>query len=48
VSFLKYSNNFFIISHIPSNMLEINVYSIIDSKMFGVTFGVNFFLVVVK
>ncbi len=25
-------------------MLEINVYSIIDSKVFGVTFGVSFLL----
>jgi hypothetical protein len=28
-------------------MLEINVYSIIDSKMFSVTFGVDFLLHVV-
>ncbi len=28
-------------------MLEINVYSIIDSKMFSVTFGVNFLLLIV-
>jgi hypothetical protein len=29
-------------------MLEINVYSIIHSKVFGVTFGVNFFLPIVE
>jgi hypothetical protein len=27
-------------------MFEINVYSIIDSKVFGVTFGVNFLSIV--
>jgi hypothetical protein len=27
-------------------MLEINVYSIIDSKVFGVKFGVNFLLAI--
>ncbi len=29
-------------------MLESNVHSIIDAKMFGVTFGVNFFLPVIN
>jgi hypothetical protein len=29
-------------------MFEINVYLIIDSKVFGVTIGVNFFLPIVK
>jgi hypothetical protein len=29
-------------------MLEINVYSIIDSKVFGVTFNVNFLFSIVK
>jgi hypothetical protein len=48
VSSLRYSNDFFTISQILSNMLEINVYSIINSKMFGVTFGVNFLLSIVE
>ncbi len=47
VSFLRYSNFFFVISHILSSMVEINVYSIIDSKMFSVTFGVDFLLPIV-
>jgi hypothetical protein len=38
---------FFVISHIVSSMLEINVYSIIDSKVFGVTIGVSFLLAIV-
>ncbi len=29
-------------------MLEINIYSIIDSKVFGVTIGVNFLLAIVE
>jgi hypothetical protein len=29
-------------------MLKINLYSIIDSKVFGVTFGVDFLLPVVE
>jgi hypothetical protein len=29
-------------------MLEINVYSIIDSNVFGVKIGGNFFLAIVK
>jgi hypothetical protein len=29
-------------------MLEINMYSIIDSKMFVITFGVNFLLPIVE
>jgi len=35
-------------SHILSSMLEINVYSIIDSKVFGVKIGVNFPHAIVK
>ncbi len=31
-----------------SSMLEINVYSIIDSKVFGVKIGVNFLLAIVE
>jgi len=48
VSFLGYSKGFIVISHILFSMFEINVYSIIDSKVFGVTIGVNFFLPIVK
>ncbi len=44
MSSFGYSKGFFVISHIISNMLEIDVYSIIDSKVFNVTIGVNFFL----
>jgi hypothetical protein len=29
-------------------MLEINVYSSIDSKVFGVTYGVNFLLPIIE
>jgi hypothetical protein len=39
---------FFLISQILSSMLKINVYSIIDSKVFGVTFGVKFFFPIVE
>jgi hypothetical protein len=35
---------FFVISQILSSMFDNNVYSIIDSKVFTVTFGVNFLL----
>jgi hypothetical protein len=46
---LGYSNNYFVISQMFLNMLEINVYSIIDSKVFGVTVGDNsFFTIGVK
>ncbi len=48
VSFLGYSNSFFIISQILFSIFEINLYLIIDSKMFGVTFGVNFYFPIVK
>ncbi len=44
--FIGYSKGYFVMSHILSNMLEINVF--IDSKVFGVTFGVNFVLPIVK
>ncbi len=33
---------FFVISQIIFNMFDINVYSIIDSRVFSVTFGVDF------
>jgi hypothetical protein len=48
VSSFGYSKGLFIISHIISSMLEINVYTIIDSKVFSVTIGVNFLLALVK
>ncbi len=38
------SNDFFVISQILSNIFEINVYLIIDSKVFGV----NFLLPIIK
>jgi hypothetical protein len=44
--FHGYSKGFLVMSHIISNMLEINVF--IDSKVFAVTFGVNFVLPIVK
>jgi len=48
VSSLGYSKAFIVISHILFSMLEINVYSIINSKVFGVTFGVNFLLPIIQ
>ncbi len=48
MSFFGYSKGFFVISHILSRTLEINVYSIIASKVFGVTIGVNFLFAIVK
>jgi len=48
VSSLGYSKAFIVISHILSSMLEINVYSIRNSKVFGVTFGVNFLLPIIQ
>jgi hypothetical protein len=38
----------FLSSHkILSNMLEINMYSIIDSKVFGLTIGENFLFAII-
>jgi len=48
VGSLGYYNGVFIISHILSSMLEIKVYSIIVSKVFGVTIVVNFLFAIVK
>jgi hypothetical protein len=48
VSSFGYSRGFFVVSHILFNILDINIYSIIDSKVFGVKIGVKFFLVIVK
>jgi len=44
ISFLGCFNDFFVISQILSNIFEINVYSIIDSKVFRV----NFLLPIIK
>ncbi len=48
MSFLGHSKGFYVISHILSCMLEIIVYSIIGSKVFGVIIGVNFLFAIVK
>jgi hypothetical protein len=48
VGSLAYSKGFVVILHILSNMLEINVYSIIISKVFGVTIHVNFCFAILK
>jgi hypothetical protein len=48
VGSLGYSKGFVVISHIISNMFEINVYSIIVSKVFGVTILANFRVAIVK
>jgi len=48
VGSLRYSKGVFIILHILSSMLEIKVYSIIVSKVFGVTIVVNFIFAIVK
>jgi hypothetical protein len=43
---LRYSNNFFVILQKKISMFEINMYSIIDSKVFGVTIGENVFFAI--
>ncbi len=48
VSSVGYSKDFFVISHILLNMLEINVYSVINSKVFGLIVGVYLLLAIVK
>ncbi len=48
VSFLSHSQSFVVISQILSSRLEINVYLIIDSNVFGVKIGANFLLSIVK
>jgi hypothetical protein len=49
VSSLEYFQGFVVISHILFSMLEISIYSIIDSKaLFGVKIGGNFPLAIVK
>jgi hypothetical protein len=42
------SKGVFIILHIPSSILEITEYSIIVSKVFGVTIAINFLFATVK
>jgi len=48
VGSLGNSKGIFIISHILSSMLEIKVYSIVISKVFGVTITINFLFAIVK
>ncbi len=48
MSSLEYFQGFVVISCILYNMLEINVYSIIDSKVFGVKISVNFLFAIVE
>ncbi len=48
VGSLGYSKGFVVILHILSRLLKINVYSIIVSKMFGVTILVNFHFAIIK
>jgi hypothetical protein len=48
VGSLGYSKVFVVISHIIYTMLEISVYSIIVSKVFGVTIFINFHFAIVK
>jgi hypothetical protein len=48
LSSLGHLQGFVVVSHILSNMLEISVYSIVDSNMFGVKIGGNFPLAIVK
>ncbi len=48
MSSLGYSQGLVVISHILSSMLEINVYSIIDSNAFGVKIGGNFPFATIK
>jgi len=48
VGSLRYSKGFVVILHILSSMLEINMYSIIVSKVFSVTIFVNFCFAIVK
>ncbi len=47
VSSLGYSNDFFVISQNLSSMLDINVYSIIVSKVLGAIVGNNFLFAIV-
>ncbi len=48
MSSLGHSQGFVVISHILSNMFEINIYSIIDFNVFGEKIGGNFPLAIVK
>ncbi len=43
MSSFGYSKGFFVISHIIFSILDINVFSIINSKVFGVTIIDKFF-----
>jgi hypothetical protein len=44
---LRYSNIFFVISQILFSMLVINVYSIVDSKVFPLIIGTNFLFAII-
>ncbi len=44
---LGYSKDFFVILQILSSMFEINMYSIIDFKVFGLIIGDNFLFAIV-
>jgi hypothetical protein len=48
VGSLGNSKGIFIILHILSHTLEIKVYAIIVSKVFGVTIAINFLFAIVK
>jgi hypothetical protein len=48
VGSLGYSKGFIIILHILFTMLDINVYSIKVSKVFGLTIPINFHFAIVK
>ncbi len=48
VGFLGYSKGVLIILHIISSMFDIKVYSIIISKVFGVTIDVNFLFAIIN
>ncbi len=48
MSSFGYSKGFFVISHIIFSMIEINVCSITDSKVFSVTISVKFLLAFVE
>jgi hypothetical protein len=45
---LGYSQGFVVISHILFSMLENNIYSITDSKVFDVRIGVNLLLAIIE
>ncbi len=48
MSSLGYCQGFVVISHILFSMLEINIYSITNSKVFDVTVGDNLLLAIIE